>query len=47
MEMIQSRQNLDTKQEHYDLFNNLLRANDQDAEITLDDSELLGALTIY
>ena len=43
MEMIQKRQTFDTKQEHHDLFNNLLCANDQDAEITLDNDELLGA----
>ena len=44
MEMIQKRQAFDTKQEHHDLFNNLLCANDQDAEITLDSDELLGVL---
>ena len=43
MEMIQKRQTFDTKQEHHDLFNNLLCANDEDAEITLDNDELLGA----
>ena len=43
MDMIQKRQTFDTKQEHHDLFNNLLCANDQDAEITLDNDELLGA----
>lgn len=46
MEMIQSRQKIGTKQERYDLFHNLLCANDEDAEITLDNNELLGALLL-
>ena len=43
-ELIQQRKAAVTKEERYDLFSSLLDANDQDAEVTLTDSELLGTL---
>ena len=45
-ELIQQRKAAVTKEERYDLFSSLLDANDQDAEVTLTDSELLGTLTL-
>lgn len=42
-EMIRARKGFEFKQERrHDLFSNLLEANDEDAEGTLSDSELLG-----
>lgn len=41
--MIHDRKGFESKQERrHDLFSNLLEANDEDAEVTLSDSELLG-----
>ena len=46
MELVQQRKNADTKEERYDLFSSLLDPNDEDAEVTLTDSELLGTSPI-
>lgn len=41
-ELIQERKAANSKEERYDLFSSLLDANDEDAEVTLTHSELLG-----
>lgn len=47
MEMVQHRKSWHAKERHHDLFSNLLKANDEDADITLSDSELLGARKLH
>ncbi|KAI0705838.1 cytochrome P450, partial [Cytidiella melzeri] len=46
-ELIEGRKASDTKQERYDLFSSLLDANDEDADVTLNHSELLGNIFVF
>ncbi|KAI0811261.1 cytochrome P450 [Irpex lacteus] len=46
-ELIQERKAANSKEERYDLFSSLLDANDEDAEVTLTHSELLGNIFIF
>ncbi|KAI0763709.1 cytochrome P450 [Irpex lacteus] len=46
-EMVQHRKSWHAEERHHDLFSNLLKANDEDADITLSDSELLGNIFVF
>jgi hypothetical protein len=42
LEMVQARQTIKVKEERHDLFSNLLAAIDEDVEVKLSTSELIG-----